>query len=359
MDEFHVSCSKSLGWVIAFKGKQQVLKVQEDKLPHLSGVATISANGDAIPLFFIAKGKKDREKLLSQCTLNSDYAMSAKGWMTEEVYKKYVGFFVKNLPPRHPEEWILFIVDGLGAHVYGVEALQLLYDNKILCISLPSHSTSILQPLDVCLFGTLKKYFRRHLGEKQRIQGLKTTLEDIVEVVELAWLQSFKRATIIKAFETTGIHPYDKDWVAKNLDKLRVSEGVMKFPPATLKEKEKYFNSLAAKIDLETHLKDISYLDLDYDQFLVARKTSSLPALPLHVIKTKKRKRSNFMQEDPSKGKVLNTTERLKKLNESKPKMKKKAISRTSGGKKTKKTKKTKDSKKVNLFIKYILILIG
>ena len=55
--------------------------------------------------------------------------------------------------------WCFFVLDPLDSHTMVPRVLQILNRNNILAISLPSHTSSILQVHDFCIFGPLKKFF--------------------------------------------------------------------------------------------------------------------------------------------------------------------------------------------------------
>ena len=53
------------------------------------------------------------------------------------------------------DEYQMLIVDSHASHV-STEFIRFAKENKIVCLCLPAHSTYLLQPLDVGVFGPLK-----------------------------------------------------------------------------------------------------------------------------------------------------------------------------------------------------------
>lgn len=66
-------------------------------------------------------------------------------------------FFVGNIPPTRP---VLLIQDGHVSHV-SIEAIEFARANDIHLLCLPSHTTHILQPLDVGVFKSFKTNFNK------------------------------------------------------------------------------------------------------------------------------------------------------------------------------------------------------
>lgn len=50
---------------------------------------------------------------------------------------------------------LLLILDGYSSHV-SLKIVNLLRDNTIICLMLPSHATHALQPVDIVLFNSVK-----------------------------------------------------------------------------------------------------------------------------------------------------------------------------------------------------------
>ena len=81
-------------------------------------------------------------------------------------------------------------------------------DNNIILMILPPHSSHFIQPLDVAVFGPLKKH-------------IATEIEPLIHVVlriqKVEWLAAFVAAhnkalsaqNIVSGFHGTGIHPFD------------------------------------------------------------------------------------------------------------------------------------------------------
>ena len=87
---------------------------------------------------------------------NTFYGVSSKGWMTSDVM---LGWF-DNFIAQEPKRPLLLIFDGHLTH-FSINVIKKAIDNEIILMKLPPHVTYIMQPLDVGMFGPLKRNGKR------------------------------------------------------------------------------------------------------------------------------------------------------------------------------------------------------
>lgn len=102
----------------------------------------------------------------------------------------------------HPK--LLLIVDCYAGVQY--RTLRVLKENGIIVVGLPSHTSHVLQPLDVTVFGPFKNSLR---SELQRIRlvtrGRPLGVFQIAEAIRKAYDSSETRTNIISGFQKTGL----------------------------------------------------------------------------------------------------------------------------------------------------------
>jgi hypothetical protein len=100
--------------------------------------------------------------------------------------------------------------------------------NKVLLAVYPPHSTHTLQPLDVVMFKPLATgYSNEVAGFMERSQGLTSmSKRDFFPLFYRAWEASFKETTILKAFEASGLSPFNPEVILKrfNIDSSSSSD---------------------------------------------------------------------------------------------------------------------------------------
>lgn len=108
----------------------------------------------------------------------------------------------------------LLIVDGHNSH-YMYEFLNYARMNKIIVLCYPSHTTHILQGLDVVLFATVKC----HLGDERDNWELKTGEQinktNFLGIYGHAHLRALTPGNIKAAFRKTGVWPFNPSVVSE------------------------------------------------------------------------------------------------------------------------------------------------
>jgi hypothetical protein len=92
--------------------------------------------------------------------------------------------------------------------------------NKILLAVFPPHSAHTLQPLDVALFKPLSTAYSNEVSAfMEGSQDLSLmSKRDFFSLFYRAWQASFKGTTILKAFEGTGISPFNPEVILKRFN---------------------------------------------------------------------------------------------------------------------------------------------
>lgn len=139
------------------------------------------------------------------------FTLSPSGWTNNQVglvWLKQV--FDREIKVKTRRSWRLFILDGHGSYV-SMEFITYCDSNKILLATYPPYLTHTLQPLDVCLFKPLLTAYLAELAKfMYNCQGLLSIIKrDFYQLFRKAQDTSFKPETILKAFKTTGISPFN------------------------------------------------------------------------------------------------------------------------------------------------------
>jgi hypothetical protein len=139
-------------------------------------------------------------------------------------------------------DWVLLIVDGFAAHSYSVKALQNLFENKIKCIRMPSHTSSALQALDVSVFKPLKVAFRE-LVSAWTLENTSFTKYDLTRLFHKCWIKVINnnRGPITAADEVgqyagrrnylgragmkaTGAYPLNMNWLETHSEAVKIAD---------------------------------------------------------------------------------------------------------------------------------------
>ena len=146
----------------------------------------------AVKFFHHTLSTKRKTSGLSGCMQGgpdgSHYTVSDSGWMEAayflQWFKKMFVPAVKNLTTKAP---VVLIFDGHHSHI-SIELIELAQRNRIHLLCLPPHSTHLLQPLDIAVFGPMKAAWKRLLKENQIATcAANVTKEDFPGLVAKLW----------------------------------------------------------------------------------------------------------------------------------------------------------------------------
>jgi hypothetical protein len=172
-------------------------------------VECICADGTVIPPLVIFKVEKLSTQWIPASIHGSwRFNCNSKGWTSNEHGLDWlIQCFDPETRDKAAGEYRLLICDGHDSHITA-EFIAHCIDNKILLMILPPHSSHLTQPLDVGVFGALKKHIASELYPFMRT--------GVARIQKVEWLTAFVAAheralstkNIFSGFRGTGIHPF-------------------------------------------------------------------------------------------------------------------------------------------------------
>ena len=200
-DETGVNIVHKPGKVLAELGRKNVYAVTAAERGKTHTILScVSATGYVLPPMMIYPRKKCvPDKLKEGAVPGTLFKSSESGWVNSELYIEWFNFFLKQIPPVRP---VLLLQDGHASHI-SIELIELAKENDIHLLCLPSHTTHILQPLDVGVFKSFKCNFSKacskYLGKHP---GVVVTPDTLASLVAEASLTSFTAVNIMGGFKT-------------------------------------------------------------------------------------------------------------------------------------------------------------
>ncbi|EGU78243.1 hypothetical protein FOXB_11246, partial [Fusarium oxysporum f. sp. conglutinans Fo5176] len=146
-----------------------------------------------------------------------EFSCSEKGWTSNKLALIWLRkVFIPSTQPEKKNEPRLLILDGHGSHMTE-KFLWECYDNNIYLLFLPPHSSHVLQPLDVAIFGPLKRAYRRLLLDF-------ASVADDSHIGKITFLYTYDKArreaitksNAIAGFKATGLWPVNLAKVLMN-----------------------------------------------------------------------------------------------------------------------------------------------
>jgi len=110
---------------------------------------------------------------------------------------------------KNKDGYRLLILDGHNSHCT-YSFCRFAEKHKIIIICLPSHTTHVLQPCDVGVFGPLASCWKSEVNKAAR-GHVPITKSNLISHYAKARVKAFQQSTIKAAFRQTGIWPTDRD----------------------------------------------------------------------------------------------------------------------------------------------------
>jgi hypothetical protein len=150
---------------------------------------------------------------------NKGYAIarSQNGWTTDEIGLQWL----KETFKPHSKLYStsakrLLILDGHSSYL-SAEFDIFCKDNAIICLCMPPHTSHLLQPLDVGVFGPLKRAYGKLVEGMMEAGNNHIDKEDFLHLYPPAREEVFNRRNICSGFAGAGLNPLDKDRVLEKI----------------------------------------------------------------------------------------------------------------------------------------------
>jgi hypothetical protein len=148
------------------------------------------------------------------------FASSPSGWTNNDIGLAWLKqVFEPSTKEKAGRSHRLLILDGHRSHLT-MDFIEYCDRNRILLAVYPPHSTHTLQPLDVVMFKPLSSAYSNQVAAFiERCQGLTSmSKRDFYPLFMAAWEASFKKDTILKAFEATGLSSLNPEVILKRFN---------------------------------------------------------------------------------------------------------------------------------------------
>jgi len=196
-------------------------QAQPGRQEWITVIECICANGSSIPPMIIFKGNSLMTSWIPQ-TAPTDwyYTYNTKGWTSNEHGITWLKLFDSATASTTNGKKRLLICDGHDSHI-SAEFVRYSIDHDILILLLVPHSSHIMQPLDVGIFGPLKRAMSSQLDPIFRT-GIRT-------LHKAEWMESYVEArkkaitpsNILGSWRGAGLYPINKHRVLHQLSDIQ------------------------------------------------------------------------------------------------------------------------------------------
>ncbi|XP_065661487.1 uncharacterized protein LOC136084730 [Hydra vulgaris] len=163
-----VAESTSLHQAIGFnriKGKHSVGGLtSSERGKTITIVCCQSASGFFVPPMLIYPRIRVKPEFLDKAPIGSISVGSKNGWITTELFEIWFDHFLQAVQPQPRNQPVLLILDGHSSHKKNLSVIKKARHSNVIILSLPSHCTHKLQPLDVSFFKSLKIFYDQEVS---------------------------------------------------------------------------------------------------------------------------------------------------------------------------------------------------
>ena len=199
--------------VLARRGSRSIHSIELDQKEHLSVLSCVNANGGCIPNFYILKGCYFLQDYIANYEKGVVMGMQPNAWMTRWLFESWISHFIEclkrgpgvDLTNRH-----LLILDRHNSHVT-LEVVKIFMELGLDIVSLPSHTSHALQPLDIACFKPFKTAFRQIRDVWcLRNKDLPVGKQTLCEWTSTALKHALTASNIRAGFRRASIWPLDR-----------------------------------------------------------------------------------------------------------------------------------------------------
>ena len=215
------------GFILGFSTRSRVicrsyrrnpLVTQDGNREMLTVLECVSADCFILPAFVIYKAKSHLSGWHGETDdLTARFCLSNNGWTDNVLGLRWlIEHFDPNTRARAAGRARLLIVDGHASHI-SYEFCKYALSNNIRLISLPAHSTHLLQPLDVGLFGPLQHFYGKAADDYMRNTRAGILKGTFWGFYRQAREKAYTKQNIKQAFRATGVSPFNPNAVLTRL----------------------------------------------------------------------------------------------------------------------------------------------
>lgn len=184
-------------------------EAQPGRQEWVTVIECVSATGEKIPPFVIFKGLNVMTSWLpTNLPLGWQFRCNATGWTNNYYGLKWIEHFESATRNglRSPDDFRLLLCDGHDSHI-SADFVLFCIEKQIDLVLLPPHSSHLLQPLDVGIFGPLKTAILHQLSCILRMGISRLQKVEWLERFVLARERAITKDNILGGWRGTGLFP--------------------------------------------------------------------------------------------------------------------------------------------------------
>ena len=199
------------GLVVGSSEKRSIQKKTPGARAWTSFIECVSATGVSLPPLVIFKGKSVQQQWFPY-ELDEfkgwQFTATKNGWTSDQTAVEWLEkIFIPMTQPADPTERRLLVLDGHGSHETA-DFMYLCCQHNIYLLYLPPHTSHVLQPLDLSVFLSLKRSYRKQVGFLSLLTDSSPVgKQNFLLCYQKARLQALVQPNIKSGWKASGLWP--------------------------------------------------------------------------------------------------------------------------------------------------------
>lgn len=226
--------------VIAGRGQCHVFDASgKCNKENLTILITGNASGDIVPPMAVVSYKKIPSDIAAAANPEWAIGRTPKGWMTCESFFEYIAnIFKPYLENKNITKPVILFLNGHSSHI-SLPLSNFCQQNEIILVELPPNATHIMQPLDVTVFGPLKKDWSKKLEKFKLEKKIEPRKCHVLPIIETVLTETNFKENLKKGFLRCGLCPLNPEVVdyskcLSNTDECTKNQSTNQNTPTTL-----------------------------------------------------------------------------------------------------------------------------
>ncbi|KAF5238999.1 hypothetical protein FAUST_5239 [Fusarium austroamericanum] len=210
------------GWFVTSATRQRSLTPPELEDPEwATAILAIGAGGQAIPSFLIAAGEYHYVEWYRDSKLPRDWviAVTKNGLSDNQMELEWLKHFDQSTANQGSGRYRLLISDGHKRHPSAVFE-RYCRAHKIIPVSVPAHSSYMLQPLDISCLRLLKEAYGREIRPFKNPYSAYIDEIHFFSAFHTSYQATITEDKIRKGFKEAGLAPFNPEMVLSTLGVL-------------------------------------------------------------------------------------------------------------------------------------------
>ena len=213
-----VICGSSM--VVTRADRQRRSKsVQPGNREWATAIECANSEGWCLPPFLVVQGANHVAHWYSQTNIPGDWVIktTSNGWTDNDTGLEWIRHFHQHTKSRAKGTYRMLVLEGHESHK-SPEFDVFCKDNNIITLFLPSHSSHLLQPLDVGWFNPLKRAYGKELEGFIKSHVNHITKTEFLIAFHAAHVAAMTPQNIQGRFKGAGLVSFNLECVISKLD---------------------------------------------------------------------------------------------------------------------------------------------